>query len=350
MPLARADLESLLQARKLDRTLTTALPPLDHNDEYAVSSSGVTALDARLGGGFPRGQLSELIGPRSSGRTSVVLQLMAAATARGELVALVDALDMFDVSSAEAAGVALDRLLWIRGHVVSNPGLCRDTNARALDHALKALTLVLQAGTFGLVVFDAAEAPLDATGRLPFTTWLRLQRIIEGSQTACVLMGTDTMARSSAGLTMQLGMTNSELGIRFHGRLLDGLDVEARIVRARWQERVSGAVTPPRHSVPDTPDRSADGSSERDGAGHSVPDTPESQPRVGVRRGGGAPQRHSVLDTREGNGLGVPSGEGPLRHPVLDTREDDGPSASGSGGGAPRRVNDVRVHLSTTCV
>ena len=88
----------------------------------AVAPSGVTALDARLGGGFPRGQLSELVGPRSSGRTSLLLQMLAAATARGELVALVDALDMLDVESAAAAGVDLDRLLWIRGHVVANPG------------------------------------------------------------------------------------------------------------------------------------------------------------------------------------------------------------------------------------
>jgi len=342
MSLARADLESLLQARKLDRTLTTALPPLDHDDEYAVSSSSVTALDAKLGGGFPRGQLSELVGPRSSGRTSMVLQLMAAATARGELVAIIDALDMFDVSSAEAAGVALDRLLWIRGHVVSNPGLCRDTNARALDHAIKALTLVLQAGTFGLVVFDAAEAPPDAMGRLPFTTWLRLQRIIEGSQTTCVLTGTDTMARSSAGLTMKLsraeGKGQRADGLRFSGRLFEGLDVEARIVRARWHERVasgSGGGVSQRRSVLDT----------REHSGASASSA-------------GRAQRRSVLDTPEHNGASVSaSGGGAQRRSVLDTPERDGARASGAGVGprasekswAPREINDLRVHLSTTC-
>ena len=242
MSLARADLESLLQARKLDRTLTTALAPLNPDDEYAVSPTGVTALDARLGGGFPRGQLSELVGPRSSGRTSVLLQTMAAATGRGELVAIVDTLDMLDVASAAAAGVAFDRLLWIRGHVVSNPGMCRDTNARAFDRAIKALTLTLQAGTFGLVVFDAADVPMDAVRRLPFTTWLRLQRIIEGSQTTCVLAGTESLARSSAGLTVKLGtlgMKNSDTGIRFHVGLFEGFDIEARVVRARarWREQ-----------------------------------------------------------------------------------------------------------------
>src|SRR6266478_3079906 len=122
MALARADLESLLRARQLDRTLTTAIPQADPRDEHALAPSGISALDARLGGGFPRGQLSELVGPRSSGRTSLVLQMIAEATARGELVGMVDALDMLDVESAAAAGVDLQRLLWVRGHVVANPG------------------------------------------------------------------------------------------------------------------------------------------------------------------------------------------------------------------------------------
>src|SRR5437660_11388589 len=162
MSLAPAHLESLLRARQLDRTLTTALPPLDPHDEYAIGSTGVTALDAKPGGGFPRGQLSEIVGSRSSGRASLLLRLLAASTARGELVALVDALDMLDVESAAAAGVDLDRLLWVRGHVVTNPGMCRDMNQRALEQAIRAFALVLQAGNFGLVGFDATAAPSGA--------------------------------------------------------------------------------------------------------------------------------------------------------------------------------------------
>jgi hypothetical protein len=169
--------------------------------------------------------------------------MMAAATARGELVALVDALDMFDVESAAAAGVDLDRLLWIRGHVVVHAGPCRDLNQRALEQAIRALTLVLQAGNFGLVVFDVGEAPADLVRRLPFTTWLRLQRMVEGSQTACVLVGGEPMARSSAGLSINCGVrtadcgSTADCGRRFHGSLFDGLDVQARVVRARARER-----------------------------------------------------------------------------------------------------------------
>lgn len=239
MSLARAELESLLRTRKLDRTLTTTLPPAD---ETTVASTGIDALDALVGSGLPRGQISEIVGPRSSGRTSITLQLLAAATARGELVALVDALDMLDVDSAAAAGIDLERLLWVRGHVVSNPGMCRDMNQRALEQTIRALALILQAGNFGLIVFDAAEAPPDALRRLPFTTWLRLQRMVEGSQTTCVLVGSEIMARSSAGLTLITGIRDWGLGIRFGHRLFEGLNIQTRVVRARARANEEATV------------------------------------------------------------------------------------------------------------
>jgi hypothetical protein len=162
--------------------------------------------------------------------------MLAAATARGELVALVDALDMFDAASASEAGIDFNRLLWIRGHVVTSPGMCRDMNQRAVEQAIKALTLVLQAGNFGLVVLDMAEAPSEALRRLPFTTWLRLQRLIEGSQTACVLIGLEPMGRSSAGLTVRLAKrpsSPSRLSSPPSPGLFTGLDLEFRVVRAR---------------------------------------------------------------------------------------------------------------------
>jgi hypothetical protein len=240
MALARIDLESLLRARRLDGTLTTALPGANAGPagECASQPTEIAALDARLDGGFPRGQLSEIVGPRSSGCASLVLRLLGAATSRGERVALVDALDMFDPASAVAAGVECERLLWIRGHVTVHPGLSRDRNRRAMEQAIRAFALVLQAGIFGLAIFDAGEAPPDAWHRLPFTTWLRLQRMIEGGQTAGVVVGGEPRVRSAAGVSLQLERRCA----RFEGPWLQGLAFDARVVRARARVREDTVV------------------------------------------------------------------------------------------------------------
>src|SRR6266478_3339609 len=79
-----------------------------------LQPSGVTELDALLGGGFPRASLVELCGPASSGRTSLAFSLLAQATERQEACAFVDVSDSLDPVSLAAAGVDLPRLLWIR--------------------------------------------------------------------------------------------------------------------------------------------------------------------------------------------------------------------------------------------
>src|SRR6266481_9595300 len=76
-------------------------------------SSGIQALDA-LTGGLPRGCLTEICGSASSGRTSILVAAVASATQRGEVCALVDAGDALNPASAAAAGVQMERLLWVR--------------------------------------------------------------------------------------------------------------------------------------------------------------------------------------------------------------------------------------------
>ena len=234
---ALATLETALRARKLDRTLTTALPPLERHDASALIATDVAALDACLRGGLPRGQLSEIVGARSSGRTSLVLQTIAASTRRGEIAALVDTFDRLDVASAAEAGIDLDRVLWIRGSF-GPPSAGPDA---AVNRALKALNLVLQAGGFACVVIDFADAPLAALKRIPFTTWLRVQRVIEGSDTACVLVAPQPLARSAGGLTLMLAGRARWTGDADRNRHLTGADMNVRVVSPR--RRVDGDVT-----------------------------------------------------------------------------------------------------------
>jgi hypothetical protein len=237
---ALAVLESALRARQLDRTLTSALPSLERSDPAARVPSDVVALDACLHGGLPRGQLSELCGPQSSGRMTLLLQMLASATRRGELAALVDTCDRLDVSSVVAAGVDLERLLWIRGSDVMRSALS-SVSERIVDRALKALNLVLQAGGFGVVAIDLAEVPLPVVKRLPFTTWLRVQRTIEGSDTACVLVTPEPLARSAGGVTLSLSARSAWTGAADRSRRLTGLDVGVRVISPR--RRMDGEVT-----------------------------------------------------------------------------------------------------------
>ena len=224
MTAARAELESLLRARKLDVTLTSVAAAQPVDDER-VAATGWPELDTPLGGGVRRGHLSEIIGSRSSGCLSLFLAMAAAATARGEVVSLVDTHDRFDPASAHAAGVDLARLLWVR----------ESGNA---DRALKAANLVLQAGGFGLVALDLADLRGPALRQFPHTTWLRLARIVEGSQTVALLLAGEHVARSSGGVTIALERQGTVAAVEWAGtnarnRRLRGLTVPPRIVSAR---------------------------------------------------------------------------------------------------------------------
>ena len=235
---ALARLETALRDRKLDRTLTTALPAWDRREDSAAVATDMATLDACLRGGLPRGQLSEIVGPASSGCTTVVLQTIAASTRRGEIAALVDTFDRFDVTSAAAAGIDLERLLWVRGTSLGSAASGQDA---AVNRALKAVNLVLQAGGFGCVVLDFADVPPAALRRIPFTTWLRVQRIIEGSDTACVLMAPYPVARSAGGLTLSLAGRVRWTGDADRSRHLTGADIGIRVVSPR--RRVDGEVS-----------------------------------------------------------------------------------------------------------
>jgi hypothetical protein len=229
---SRDHLESLLRARKLDHTLNAG--ETDTLTTRWLVPTGMADLDARLDGGIPRGHLSEVIGPRSSGRLAVLVSALAGATSRGEAVALIDPLDMFDPVSAASSGIDFQRLLWVRGEASSPARLSLSceygTLQKSLDRAVKALNIILQAGGFGLVVLDLGVVAAQTIKRLPYTTWLRLQRIIEGSETACVVIGSEPIARSAGGVSLQLG------GPHAGSPKPEASFIDARVVRSRAME------------------------------------------------------------------------------------------------------------------
>ena len=217
-------LEDLLRARRLQ----TDEPPLRGEDRRRRPlATGIAELDVLLGGGFPRGELSEIHGPASSGRTGVLLALLAHTTRAGALAALVDPLDRLDPASAAAAGVDLARLLWLRGP----RGGGEEPAAKALAQATGAVATLVGAGLFDVVVLDLAGADHERR-LLPSTTWLRLQRLVEDATTALVMLADGHVACSPGGRALAL----EPAGLRFSGPpgpacLLTALRARARAGR-----------------------------------------------------------------------------------------------------------------------
>lgn len=220
--LAISRLEALLESRRLDRTVAR---PADAPEARPVASSGLPAVDARLSGGWRLGEISEIVGARSSGRTSVLLSTLAAATARGEVVALVDAIDRLDVNAASDAGVDLARVLWVRGPSLTIE-LSRSTLVdHAVRQAVRAFDLILRAGGFGVVALDLADVPPRALAPLPWATWMRLAHANEGRPTAGLVVGQAPVGRSARGATLALESARRWTGESPQARRFAGWDL-----------------------------------------------------------------------------------------------------------------------------
>ncbi|HEY6291065.1 MAG TPA: hypothetical protein VI455_05810 [Terriglobia bacterium] len=193
--------------------------------------TGLAAVDA-LTGGLPRSSLTEISGPPSSGRTTLELALLASLTAKGEACALIDAEGALDPASALAAGVALERLLWVR--------------CAGLEQALRAADLLLGAGGLGAVVLDLADIPARRARRVPLSYWFRFRRAVENTPTVLMLIDEEACAQSAASLVLRLELEDihwSAAGIRNspfesrksvpHAQLLEGLRWRAQVVRNR---------------------------------------------------------------------------------------------------------------------
>jgi recombination protein RecA len=252
----------------------------------ATLPSGIAQLDA-ITSGIPRGALTEIFGPASSGRSSVLLALLAEITRRQEVCALVDVSDSFHPHSAAAAGVDLDRLLWIRCGVASTefrvvstesqsqtrhpersqgpalsghaerrqrsavlshsqlgtrysalPSSCLrgETNSdrrhffRALEQALKVTDLLLQSSGFGLIAMDLGDIPSQIARRVPLTSWFRFRRAVENTPTILLVMEQEPYAKTCASLVLKM-YPQSALLSRQHAVPTAELPTHARLLR-----------------------------------------------------------------------------------------------------------------------
>jgi len=158
--------------------------------EALTLSTGISELDTLIGG-IPRGALSEIFGPASSGRTSLLYSMLHFVTTHDEICALIDVNNVFAPTTAAPAGIDFDRFLWVR---------C-DSN---LEHGFKATDLILHAGGFGLVVLDMGDVFGKDARRIISSWWYRFRRTVENKPTAIVVVSAEACTRSCASLTLEL--------------------------------------------------------------------------------------------------------------------------------------------------
>jgi hypothetical protein len=150
--------------------------------------TGLAFFDQSVGGGLPKGAITELITPpRSGGSASLVHAFIHGAYRDKYFVALIDGRDSFD--PCELGNSILRQLLWVR---------C----SKALE-AVKAADLLLRDGNFPLLIVDLIFNSPGELRKIPQTTWYRLQRLVESVPTACLVLTRYEMV-SSAQLKLVL--------------------------------------------------------------------------------------------------------------------------------------------------
>ena len=155
--------------------------------DIPVIPTGAFALDLALGvGGIPRGRITEVFGPESSGKTTLMLSVIASAQRAGGLAAFVDAEHAVDPSYAKRIGVNLDELL------ISQP-----------DSGEEALTItetLIRSNAVDVVVIDSVaalvpraelegqmgDATVGAQARLMSQAMRKLTSCIHKAKTACI--------------------------------------------------------------------------------------------------------------------------------------------------------------------
>ena len=192
--------------------------------------SGAATVEALLGGGWPQGKVGELVGAASSGRTAVAAATVAAATARGEVAAWVDAADALDPAAAAAAGVRLDRVLWVR--------------PRGVGEAVRAAELVLETGGFTVAVVDLGAVAIPRrAARGGAALGLRLARAAERAGAVVLVLAERPFAGAAAGATVALGRGRAQWsgGERAGPRWLAGIGLRLRVERGAARARATKA-------------------------------------------------------------------------------------------------------------
>jgi hypothetical protein len=190
---------------QIETTLAKRVPAaltLKINQAPEFLPTGISEVDAVLGGGLPRGSITEVAGTASTGKTSFGLSAIAAITQSGASCAWVDVSDALSAESAAEANIVLKRLLWLRMSAERKQKVTDKPWSR-LEQALKATDLLLQAGGFAAIVLDMSDVLPQHTMRIPLATWYRFRLAAEKARTALIFLSQSPCASSCAALSLR---------------------------------------------------------------------------------------------------------------------------------------------------
>jgi hypothetical protein len=236
--IVRTQIESLLEAR-----IPSALTLKSRSIQECIAC-GIKDIDILEV--FRRGNLVEICGAFSSGRTTLLHGLLSRCTSGGEAAAILDVTDSFDPVSASQLGVVLSEVLWVRCGATRSQG----RPLSALEQALAAADLLLQSGGFGLLVLDLANIPMKEARQIPLAAWFKFRRAVEGTRTLFLVLAQQSNAGSSSANTLDV----SQAGVEVDGSAIPSMawhidgDCLIRTLRSR-AEVVRGPMRKPVSSV-----------------------------------------------------------------------------------------------------
>ncbi len=223
----------------------------DEREAVPVISTGALSVDIATGvGGVPRGRMTEIYGPESSGKTTLALHVIAEAQKRGGVAAFIDAEHALDVGYAERLGVNVDDLL------VSQP----DYGEQALEIA----EILIRSGAVDVIVVDSVaalvpkaeidgnigDAHVGLQARLMSQTMRKLTGVLKRTNTAMIFINQIRMKigvmfgnpETTTGGNALKFYSSLRIDIRKLAAIKDGQDVVGTRTKAKI---VKNKVAPP---------------------------------------------------------------------------------------------------------
>jgi hypothetical protein len=195
-----------------------------------IFQTGIAAIDSEAGG-VPKGALTQVCSAPgvSSGRTTLLLSLLSQVTSKEQFCAVVDVGDCFDPESAEAMGVCLSRLLWVRS---IEPGM------KSVEQGFKCADILIQNGGFGVIAIDLGNVDEKLIRKIPLNTWFRFARVMEALPTALVILLPYSAAQSCAALTLNMNASVewTATGAASHTQLITRVELNAEVSRTRTKK------------------------------------------------------------------------------------------------------------------